>query len=695
MKKLTALLLVFVLSLTSLTFADTGEGYRVGDVLTFGTYAGEPIEWQILEDMGDGTYVLLSVKGLDAMPYNDTFSSGMTWADCTLRAWLNGEFYETAFTAEEKDRIVLSRLVNPRNIRQDTSGGQDTEDRVYLLSLEETGRYFNVDPYNGEGVICSQALICMPTQTAINNGANYLDDAMYGLESRNYGYTLKRRACWWWLRSPGADHSYASLVSYCGLVTRYGNHVDNRMGCVRPVIRARLDGYVPSPAPGAAGTAYSFGDTVSLGTYAGEPIEWQVLEDMGDGTCVLLSVKGLAALPYCADPGTGTDWESCTLRAWLNGEFYETAFTAEERDRIVCSVLQNPNNLEYRTPGGIDTQDYVYLLSLDEVGRYFGVDVYDYGTSESLVCMATQSAVNDGAAVLDQAMVESAQQGYDFPLQVGAAVWWLRSPGYKTTYAAAVDYAGCVYRNGVEANIAMVCARPVIRAYLAEAPAKEAPAPDAGPYAVGDVLTYGVYAGEPIEWQILEVREDGTLVLMSVMGLDAMPYHSDGTSVTWEDCTLRAWLNSEFYETAFTAEERGKIVDSTVETPDNKLYGTAGGNTVPDRVYILSMDELTRYFNVYPYSQDPRIKSSEKLICMPAPAATAHRAEVVTRSDIADNSTQYGYSLKAGACSWWLRTPGFSKMEATHIEGTGRAKAGGADVDYPMICIRPVICVRF
>ena len=219
-------------------FFFTRPKYKVGDTVTFGTYAGEPIEWQVMEDKGDGTYVLLSVKGLDAKPYNTEWTD-LTWETCTLRAWLNSKFYETAFSESEKGKIVLSTVKNPDNKKYHTRGGNTTQDYVYLLSLDEVGRYFHVDPYSDDNYQ-SEALICLPTQTAVKNGASTISQANVDKWQSDYKYPLKAGACWWWLRSPGSGQGHAAYVNFGGSVSVYGNDVDSTDECVRPVVCARL-----------------------------------------------------------------------------------------------------------------------------------------------------------------------------------------------------------------------------------------------------------------------------------------------------------------------------------------------------------------------------------------------------------------------------------------------------------------------
>ena len=195
-------------------------------------------------------------------------------------------------------------------------------------------------------------------------------------------------------------------------------------------------------------------------------------------------------------------------------------------------------------------------------------------------------------------------------------------------------------------------------------------------YNVGDTVTMGSWGGEAIEWQVMEVKADGTYVLMSVKGLDVKPYNTEREDVTWETCTLRSWLNGEFYEKAISTGEKGKILTSTVENPDNKEYGVKGGKTTQDKVYLLSLDEVGRYFNVEPYSDDNR--QSDSLICMPTNTAKQNGA----------------YTSSAGACWWWLRSPGYDRDFAAYVGGGGYVNYDGLVVSDADACVRPVVCVR-
>lgn len=71
---------------------------------------------------------------------------------------------------------------------------------------------------------------------------------------------------------------------------------------------------------------------------------------------------------------SGTTWETCTLRQWLNNNFFNAAFSGYERAMIPTVTVSADENPEYSTDHGNATQDRVFLLSIDEANKYFGSD---------------------------------------------------------------------------------------------------------------------------------------------------------------------------------------------------------------------------------------------------------------------------------------------------------------------------------
>lgn len=99
--------------------------------------------------------------------------------------------------------------------------------------------------------------------------------------------------------------------------------------------------------------------------------------------------------------------------------------------------------------------------------------------------------------------------------------------------------------------------------------------------ALSDIVRFGTYPQgaeepEPIEWLVLEERDSKTL-LLAKRALDYKSYDNEGGDVTWESCTLRSWLNSDFLSQAFTKRELECVVETRIVNADNEKCGTDGG----------------------------------------------------------------------------------------------------------------------
>lgn len=195
------------------------EKWNVGSNLTFGSYykdssnIKEPIEWLVLKR--ENNKALITTKyGIECKKYNETYTN-VTWETCTLRKWLNNDFYNNAFSSEEKNKLLNTKVHTPDNPKYNTKGGNDTNDKVFLLSIEEAEKYFS----------SNKSRECKPTPYAKQNGA-YLDS-----DNGN---------CWWWLRSPGLGQCRAAGVGIDGCVYYIGNCVNNDDGCVRPALWINL-----------------------------------------------------------------------------------------------------------------------------------------------------------------------------------------------------------------------------------------------------------------------------------------------------------------------------------------------------------------------------------------------------------------------------------------------------------------------
>ena len=201
----------------------TGTSYssvKVGNYVKFGRYpqnngdVKEPIEWLVLE-VNSNEALLISRYGLDCKPYNEEYTD-ITWEDSDLRKWLNNDFLKMAFSGEEQLKIKLSDIVNNNNWKYGTSGGNNTQDRVFCLSLAEAEQYFKNDSERQ----------CRPTAHTRNQGA-WVD--------------IGNGCCYWWLRSPGDCQYYASHVGTRGALIPDGGLVNFDRNAVRPALRLILN----------------------------------------------------------------------------------------------------------------------------------------------------------------------------------------------------------------------------------------------------------------------------------------------------------------------------------------------------------------------------------------------------------------------------------------------------------------------
>lgn len=192
----------------------------VGSLIKYGKYEQdndssngiEDIEWIILAK-DDNKMLVISDKAIDCKPYHSSYGN-TTWEECSLRRWLNDTFVNEAFTTEEQEKILTTNVTADANPDYDTDAGNDTEDKVFLLSIEEVNRYFNNDSERQ----------CVSTEYAKANGA--------------YTYEIDGASnCFWWLRSQGGySNKSASVVNSDGTVSKYGNAVDDNRDCVRPAM---------------------------------------------------------------------------------------------------------------------------------------------------------------------------------------------------------------------------------------------------------------------------------------------------------------------------------------------------------------------------------------------------------------------------------------------------------------------------
>ncbi len=169
---------------------------------------------------------MLSCYGLDCITYFKSQTPG-TWETSYLRVWLNGEFFDSAFNADEQGRILTTNVTADKNPEHNTDPGNDTKDKVFLLSGVEVSRY-----------LTEETAKCKATAYALAEGAS----------SGKNGYS------WWFLRTPGSEQKMVMIVKTDGTMNT-GGGVTNGTGALgvdRPAIWIDLsnwESYEQPPAP--------------------------------------------------------------------------------------------------------------------------------------------------------------------------------------------------------------------------------------------------------------------------------------------------------------------------------------------------------------------------------------------------------------------------------------------------------------
>ena len=198
---------------------------------------------------------------------------------------------------------------------------------------------------------------------------------------------------------------------------------------------------------------------------------------------------------------------------------------------------------------------------------------------------------------------------------------------------------------------------------------------------VGDTYTFGAYeqdnstsnGKEAIEWTVLD-KDGMSLLLISKQALDCQQYNTSYTDVTWESCSLRKWMNGTFLNKAFNAEEQAQIQNTTVSADKNPEYNTNPGNATTDKVFLLSINEVEKYFN-----------SDEARKCAPTAYAKAQGAYT---------SDSYKTASGAATCWWWLRSPGYDQNHAAHVRKYGSVYYRGYNVDSDDDAVRPALWIN-
>jgi len=184
-----------------------------------------------------------------------------------------------------------------------------------------------------------------------------------------------------------------------------------------------------------------------------------------------------------------------------------------------------------------------------------------------------------------------------------------------------------------------------------------------GAIKIGSIIPFGKY-----NWRVLDVQ-NGRALILSDRIIERREYHGKRESITWEQCDLRRYLNSTFYN-SFSTEDRVRIAQTKIRNPYNPWFGTNGGNETADKIFILSLDEVVKYFG-------------DSGLMRNRPGYRIWIDDLYNSVRIAVDSD--------GSALWWLRSPGGTSNFAAHVDSDGNVRVDGNIVNNFTGGVRPAL----
>lgn len=195
-------------------------------------------------------------------------------------------------------------------------------------------------------------------------------------------------------------------------------------------------------------------------------------------------------------------------------------------------------------------------------------------------------------------------------------------------------------------------------------------------YEMGEKMQIGNYMQNnstyksPITWAVL-AKEDNKILLITDKVIECKQYSESENKSTWDESSIRTWLNDKFLNEAFTPEEQDKILITYVSADENPRFDVYQGASTQDKIFILSINEAEKYFN-----------SPKERLCEPTDYVLAKRPYISNVDGV-------------NSCHWWLRTHGKFDGSSTYVTSTGYTYELGDGVTADQYCIRPAMWISY
>ncbi len=602
------------------------NGYRIETVYWF---KYEPIKWKIVKtEAGLSTIVAESVLDVGCF-YKTSYQNlqdrdgkivyANDYAESYVRAFLNGDFYETAFNALQRSIVQVTAVDNSWHTAEQMHdlAYADTNDNVYLLSYKDITEFF------------------ADNEARKSLGTDYAK--VLGINEYQGGSP-------WWSRSPSYWVNGGSCFVASHGATSYNSYVNAYYG-VRPAMTVRIaedcevhtytTWYTDTEATcGADRTEYSLCDVCghreerTVANTATGNHNYVSVCTVQEATCKEDRVD-LFHCSVCGHeenisvPDTKTD-----DHVYVIWEAYEEATcTKNATEKSTCTVC---GKVGYREVENSKTQ---HNYGNDGKCTACGKEKPSYSRNDNVIYFGSypQSEVTDDT--IKDAL--NAMAG-TLPTEDNSQGW--TSYGYYinkvvTNFMWYIDKElnGEKYR-----GVYFVRYRPIYGETDGDTTGNRVQ--DINYYYINTVYWFKY---EPVKWRVLK-EENGKAFILADLALDSQQFdYSDGNSGNnYAKSSIRKWLNETFYNTAFNVKEKATIVTTLV---DNGVEGTGYTSSdfvcedTNDKVFLLNYAEANQYFE----------KSVDR---------------IMSRTDYARCQGAKGGSMATDPCWWWLRSPVNSKV---------------------------------
>ncbi|MCL1994664.1 MAG: DUF6273 domain-containing protein [Defluviitaleaceae bacterium] len=221
---------------------------------------------------------------------------------------------------------------------------------------------------------------------------------------------------------------------------------------------------------------------------------------------------------------------------------------------------------------------------------------------------------------------------------------------------------------------------------------------------IGSIIAFGGY-----NWQVLDIQL-GEALLLSEHILENRPYNKKEEDITWENCTLRQYLNNEFYK-KFPTADRNKIASRTIANSNNPWFhdpskvAYGGGNNTKDNIFLLSVEEVVKYLGDGSLRRPKKMSAIEKKYWNDVEWMEDGAPDWFKKMgypeysmgidwDDKGNLERVAKNISGRATRWWLRSPGFNNVSATLVLVGGSIHVYGNTVSYSEVGVRPALWLK-